>query len=95
MNFWFNFVLILSYFADFADFSPDSLDYFCRYANYYDVSGTASRDLYKAYGIRFVIRVTGKAGKFSIIPLLLNIGSGIGLLAIVSVVILELSLFMF
>lgn len=57
-----------------------------RYANYYDRSGSGSRDLYKAYGIRFVIRVTGKAGKFSVIPLLLNIGSGIGLLAIATVV---------
>jgi len=42
------------------------------------------RDLVKAFGIRFIIKVTGTAGKFGIIPLLLNIGSGIGLLAIVS-----------
>jgi len=42
------------------------------------------RDLVKAFGIRFIIKVSGTAGKFSIIPLLLNIGSGIGLLAIVS-----------
>lgn len=55
-----------------------------RYANYYENNNTALRDLYKAYGIRFIVRVTGKAGKFNIIPLLLNIGSGIGLLAIVS-----------
>lgn len=57
-----------------------------RYANYYDNNNTAFRDLYKAYGIRFIVRVTGKAGKFSIIPLLLNIGSGVGLLAIATVV---------
>ena len=38
----------------------------------------------KAYGIRFVIKVTGEAGKFSPVPLLLNLGSGLGLLAIVS-----------
>ena len=42
------------------------------------------RDLVKAFGIRFLVKVTGIAGKFGIIPLLLNIGSGIGLLAIVS-----------
>jgi len=42
------------------------------------------RDLVKAFGIRFIIKVTGTAGRFYIIPLLLNIGSGIGLLAIVS-----------
>ena len=45
---------------------------------------TEARDLIKAYGIRFVIHVTGEAGKFSVVPLLLNIGSGLGLLAIVS-----------
>ena len=43
------------------------------------------RDLMKATGIRFVIRVTGQAGKFNPLPLFTNIGSGIGLLAIVSI----------
>jgi len=43
------------------------------------------RDLVKAFGIRFIIKVSGNAGKFGVIPLLLNIGSGIGLLAIVSI----------
>lgn len=38
------------------------------------------RDLYKLYGSRFVVLVTGTAGKFNVIPLLLNIGSGVGLL---------------
>jgi len=42
------------------------------------------RELVKAFGIRFIIKVSGTAGRFGIIPLLLNIGSGIGLLAIVS-----------
>jgi len=50
----------------------------------YERNGTVYRDLFKAYGIRFLIKVSGKAGKFAIVPLLLNIGSGIGLLAIVS-----------
>ena len=57
-----------------------------RYANYYYESGVQSRDLIKAYGILFVLKVTGQAGKFSVVPLLLNIGSGLGLLAIVSTV---------
>ncbi len=58
---------------------------FARYANYYyNAEGEEQRDLIKAYGLRFVIHVTGQAGKFGIFPLLLNIGSGIGLLAIVS-----------
>ena len=56
----------------------------CRYASTYERDGKLYRDLVKAYGIRFIIKVTGTAGKFGIIPLLLNIGSGIGLLAIVS-----------
>ena len=50
--------------------------------------GRFFRHLFKAYGIRFVIKVSGDAGKFSIVPLLLNIGSGIGLLAIVSSLVL-------
>lgn len=59
-------------------------DLFCRYANYYYDGGAQRRDLIKATGIRFIIKVSGTAGKFSIVPLLLNLGSGLGLLAIVS-----------
>ena len=43
------------------------------------------RTLYKAYGIRFVVSVQGQAGRFHAIPLILNISSGLALLAIVSV----------
>jgi len=50
----------------------------------YESNGTLYRDLFKAYGIRFIIKVSGEAGKFAVVPLLLNIGSGVGLLAIVS-----------
>jgi len=57
---------------------------YTRYASTYERDGKLYRDLVKAFGIRFIIKVTGTAGKFSVIPLLLNIGSGIGLLAIVS-----------
>jgi hypothetical protein len=42
--------------------------------------------LVKAYGILFNVVVSGKAGKFSIVPLLLNIGSGIALLGIATVI---------
>ncbi|ELU13670.1 hypothetical protein CAPTEDRAFT_169132 [Capitella teleta] len=56
-----------------------------RYANYYEEAGNSTRDLIKAYGLRFVIKVTGEAGKFSVVPLLLNLGSGLGLLAIATV----------
>ena len=55
-----------------------------RYAATYVKDGQPYRDLFKAYGIRFLIKSTGKAGKFSIVPLLLNVGSGVGLLAVVS-----------
>lgn len=56
-----------------------------RYAHYYEINGTTYRDLYKAYGIRFLVFVTGKAGKFNIIPLTMNLGSGLALLGMVSV----------
>eukprot|EP01102_Stenamoeba_stenopodia_P008018 TRINITY_DN2272_c0_g1_i1.p1 TRINITY_DN2272_c0_g1~~TRINITY_DN2272_c0_g1_i1.p1 ORF type:complete len:405 (+),score=99.99 TRINITY_DN2272_c0_g1_i1:230-1444(+) len=40
------------------------------------------RDLYKVYGIRMVFIVTGVGRKFSVIPLFLNIGSGLALLSL-------------
>lgn len=54
-----------------------------RYANYYNDS---QRTLYKVYGIKFSIIVQGQAGKFFIVPLLLNVGAGLGLLAVQVVV---------
>jgi len=60
----------------------------------YERNGVLYRDLFKAYGIRFIIKVSGQAGKFAIVPLLLNIGSGIGLLAIVSLLLLLLLFFL-
>jgi len=51
-----------------------------RYAYYYG----DSRTLYKAIGIRFVLLVNGSAGKFNFVPLAIKVGSGLGLLAIVS-----------
>ena len=39
------------------------------------------RVLYKAYGLRFIINVSGTAGKFNIIPLMLSAGAGIGLMS--------------
>lgn len=57
-----------------------------RYANYFE---NDVRTLYKAYGIRFVILVQGQGGKFNVVPLLLNIGSGLALLGI-SVIICDI-----
>lgn len=34
------------------------------------------RNLIKAYGLRFIITVTGKAGAFDFIPFFLTIGAG-------------------
>ena len=44
--------------------------------------GVMYRTLVKAYGIKFIIVVSGRAGKFSTVPLLITIGSGIGLLSL-------------
>lgn len=68
---------------------PDSYlskGYNFRYPVYFTENGILYRDLVKAYGIRFEIIVTGKAGQFSIVPLMLNIGSGIALLGIATVI---------
>lgn len=52
-----------------------------RFARYYrDASGVEFRTLMKAYGIRFDVMVNGKAGKFSIIPTIINVGSGVALM---------------
>ncbi|KAM9847293.1 P2X purinoceptor 5 [Aulostomus maculatus] len=54
-----------------------------RYARYYmDENGTNYRTLYKVYGIRFDIMTNGQAGKFSIVPTIIAIGSGVALLGI-------------
>ncbi|VDP15862.1 unnamed protein product [Schistosoma margrebowiei] len=52
------------------------------YAHFYSENGTNYRDLIKAYGIRFVIHVSGEAGKFHLLPLTMNIGSGLALLGL-------------
>ncbi|XP_071372393.1 P2X purinoceptor 5-like [Centroberyx affinis] len=52
-----------------------------RHARYYkDAAGESHRTLFKVYGVRFNIMVHGKAGKFSIIPTAINIGSGLALM---------------
>ncbi|XP_008300066.1 P2X purinoceptor 5 [Stegastes partitus] len=54
-----------------------------RYARYYkDDNGETYRTLYKVYGIRFDIMINGQAGKFSIVPTIIAIGSGVALLGI-------------
>ncbi|XP_073903287.1 P2X purinoceptor 5 isoform X2 [Castor canadensis] len=58
-----------------------SSGYNFRFARYYrDAAGVEFRNLMKAYGIRFDVIVNGKAGKFSIIPTIINVGSGLALM---------------
>ncbi|XP_034883394.1 P2X purinoceptor 5 isoform X3 [Mirounga leonina] len=64
-------------------FSENSISsgYNFRFAKYYrDAAGVEFRTLMKAYGIRFDVMVNGKAGKFSLIPTVVNIGSGVALM---------------
>ncbi|KAF4113041.1 P2X purinoceptor 5 [Onychostoma macrolepis] len=51
-----------------------------RFARYHDAAGQTYRNLFKVYGIRFDILVNGKAGRFSIIPTVISIGSGLALM---------------
>ncbi|XP_023601852.1 P2X purinoceptor 4 isoform X3 [Myotis lucifugus] len=70
------------------DCNLDRAASFClpRFAKYYnDLTGTEHRTLIKAYGIRFDIIVFGKAGKFDIIPTMINIGSGLALFGVATV----------
>ncbi|CAF0928545.1 unnamed protein product [Brachionus calyciflorus] len=53
-----------------------------RFANRYRQNNIEVRELYKAFGLRFIINVSGLAGKFSIVPLMITIGAGIGLMSI-------------
>ncbi|GAU94295.1 hypothetical protein RvY_06095 [Ramazzottius varieornatus] len=57
-----------------------------RHADYWnDPNGVRRRTLYKYYGIRFVFMVYGKGGKFDPETFAMNLGSGIGLLGIATV----------
>ncbi len=55
---------------------------FKRFAHKYKDDNTEYRILNKAYGIRIIINVSGTAGKFNIIPLMLTTGAGLGLMSI-------------
>uniref|UniRef100_A0A8D2L9Q8 P2X purinoceptor n=1 Tax=Varanus komodoensis TaxID=61221 RepID=A0A8D2L9Q8_VARKO len=62
-----------------------SSGYNFRFAKYYrDAADVDFRTLIKAYGIRFDVIVNGKAGKFNIIPTIINVGSGLALMGAVT-----------
>ncbi|ODN02953.1 P2X purinoceptor 4 [Orchesella cincta] len=43
------------------------------------------RTLFKRYGIKFLVKVSGQAGKFNLVPLLINLGSGLALLGLATI----------
>ncbi|XP_032072031.1 P2X purinoceptor 5 [Thamnophis elegans] len=59
-----------------------SSGYNFRFAKYYRRADVDFRTLIKAYGIRFDIMVNGKAGKFNIIPTVINVGSSLALMGV-------------
>jgi len=54
-----------------------------RHADYFNEN---KRTLYKSYGINFVVNVHGEARKFSFIPTLLNLGAGLALLSVATII---------
>ena len=44
------------------------------------------RRVYKSYGVRFIFYASGTAGRFSMVPLLLALGSGMGLLSVATLI---------
>eukprot|EP00057_Strongylocentrotus_purpuratus_P007325 XP_011661799.1 PREDICTED: P2X purinoceptor 4 isoform X2 [Strongylocentrotus purpuratus] len=56
-----------------------------RFGKFYRINDTEYRDLTKAYGILFQVKITGVAGKFDIVPLMLNFASGVALLSLATV----------
>ncbi|KAL9981786.1 hypothetical protein ACROYT_G010533 [Oculina patagonica] len=65
--------------------SPIAPGYNFRFSRYYEKDGKLHRTLFKAYGIRFMVLVYGQGGKFNVVPLFVNIGSGLALLGIATV----------
>ncbi|KAI9534300.1 hypothetical protein NQZ68_014708 [Dissostichus eleginoides] len=58
-----------------------------RFAKYYmDQGGEEFRTLFKAYGIRFDVIVFGTAGKFGVVPTVVNLGAALSFLSLVPMV---------
>ncbi|XP_062943003.1 P2X purinoceptor 2 isoform X1 [Cynocephalus volans] len=56
---------------------PASSGYNFRFAKYYNLNSTTTRTLIKAYGIRIDVIVHGQAGKFSLIPTIINLATAL------------------
>ncbi|VDI51645.1 P2X purinoceptor 4 [Mytilus galloprovincialis] len=63
-----------------------SKGYNFRYAKYYKENDVEYRTLFKAFGIKFILSVTGEAGKFNLEPFLINVGSGLAILGMATVI---------
>ncbi|CAL8348014.1 unnamed protein product [Lota lota] len=59
--------------------------YYYRFAKYYSRDGVESRTLIKAYGIRLDIIVHGYAGKFGLIPTIINSVTALGSVGVCSI----------
>jgi len=68
----------------FTRLDTDSPGYNFRYIT--TAPGSPNRDLVKVFGIRFFFNVFGQAGRFSFVPLMVAIGSGVGLLSVATLV---------
>uniref|UniRef100_A0A8C5PSP4 P2X purinoceptor n=1 Tax=Leptobrachium leishanense TaxID=445787 RepID=A0A8C5PSP4_9ANUR len=65
--------------------SKVSSGYNYRYAKYYNKNGKESRTLIKVYGIRIDVIVHGQAGKFSLIPTIINLATALTSIGVGSV----------
>ncbi|KAL7986687.1 hypothetical protein Chor_012970 [Crotalus horridus] len=61
-----------------------SSGYNYRFAKYYQQGGQSTRTLIKAYGIRIDVLVHGQAGKFSLIPTIINLATAFMSIGVVS-----------
>uniref|UniRef100_A0A8C6XF49 Purinergic receptor P2X 2 n=1 Tax=Naja naja TaxID=35670 RepID=A0A8C6XF49_NAJNA len=61
-----------------------SSGYNYRFAKYYQHGGQSTRTLFKAYGIRIDVLVHGQAGKFSLIPTIINLATALTSIGVVS-----------
>ncbi|XP_058013996.1 P2X purinoceptor 2 [Ahaetulla prasina] len=61
-----------------------SSGYNYRFAKYYQQGGRSTRTLIKAYGIRIDVLVHGQAGKFSLIPTIINLAAALTSIGVVS-----------
>ena len=57
-----------------------------RFAHKYKNNQTEYRVLYKAFGLRVIINVSGTGGRFNIVPLMLTIGAGFGLMSLTVII---------